>query len=441
MIRKQIILAVLLLLSLFQISSGQEMKSRSRWEILNTIRNEKFDIILPKVMRENNIDMWIHTIKQWKPDPLGVDLGVTNGYFTGYIIFTDTGDHRIERAVLGTSDELLKKTGAYDIYQRESSLREFVAERNPVRIGINMSNHIGVADGLSHTGYLKLINTLGSRFTDRIVPADKLIADFRSLRVSSEIRVFTQAADFNRSLLERALSNEVITPGVTTREDVAWWIQDQLLTNGMDSAFGLSMPGLIHSYTSSPEEYRKLEYILQRGDLLQFDLGVSYLNYGTDAKRHAYILRQNETDAPQEFKAAFEESLEIRNLIRKHLKPGKTGAELLEYLYRKVEEAGYVRQKIEDSVQDTELIEVNIGMHAVGNLGHDVGPSIWIDQPWRFNHVHRPTNLFSFEIFTYPTIKEWGGKKARIGIEDDAYFSKTGVEWLTPVNSGILLIK
>ena len=437
----RIVFAIIIILPTTGITVAQELNSRSRWETLNLIRNEKFDIILPQVMRDNNIDMWIHAFQQWKTDPLGIDLGVFNGYFSGYIVFTDRGNGRIERTVLGRHDVMLQMTGAYDTYMSPDDLKNFVSERNPQRIGINMSDKIAVANGLSHSEYLELDKVLGDTYSQRIVSAEKLIADFRSKRVSSEIRAFTKAADFGRRLLERALSNEVITPGVTTREDVGWWVQDQMLLHGMASSFGLSMPGLIHSYTASADEYRQTSYTIQRGDLMQFDLGVNLMNYGTDAKRHAYALRDGETDAPHEFKQAFEESLRIRDLIKKHLKPGKTGVETLEYLYRKIEEAGYVRQEIEDNVQDTDIIEVNIGMHSVGNLGHDIGPSIWIDQPWLIQFIHEPSNLFSLEIFTYPTIKEWGGKKARIGLEDDAVFSEQGVEWLYPVNDGILLIK
>lgn len=437
----QIVFAILIFFAATDVTDAQELNSRSRWETLNLIRNEKFDILLPQVMRDNNIGMWIHVFQQWKTDPMGIDLGVSNGYFSGYIVFTDTGNDRIERAILGRHDVLLQMTGAYDTFMSADDLKEFVSERDPQRIGINMSDKIAVANGLSHSGYRALLNALGDTYSQRIVSAEKLISDFRSKRVSSEIRVFTQAADFARRFLEQALSNEVITPGVTTREDVGWWVQDQMLFHGMVSSFGLSMPGLIHSYTSSAEEYRKTDYSIQRGDLMQFHLGVNLMNYGTDAKRHAYVLREGETDVPREFKQAFEESLRIRDLIKEHLKPGKTGVETLEYLYRKVEDAGYVRQEVEDRVQDTDIIEVNIGMHSVGNLGHDVGPSLWIDQPWRIQFILEPSNLFSFEIFTYPTIKEWGGKKARIGLEDDAVFSVHGVEWLYPVNDGVLLIK
>jgi Xaa-Pro aminopeptidase len=425
-------------LSCFEVLAQE---ARSRWQTSNLIRKDKFDIVLPQAMRNNSVDMWIHVIQQWKPDPLGLDLGVTNGYFSGYFVFSDRTGERVERAVLGRSDRLLQMCGAYDLFAPASDLNDFVAQRDPKRIAVNMSDKIGVADGLSHHSYLKLRKILGEKYANRLVSAEKLIADFRSKRVSSEIGAFTELADFARRTIERALSNNVITPGVTTREDVAWWVQDQLLARGMGSAFGFSMPSLIHSFASSESEYRRSDYIIQRGDVLQFDFGATMNNFGTDAKRHAYVLREGETNAPAELRRVFDEALAIRELIREHIGPGRTGAETLEFLYKKVEAAGFVRQEIEDNVTDTRITEVNIGCHSVGNLGHCVGPSIWIDHPWRLQFTLEPSQLFSFELFTYPTVAEWGGKKLRIGIEDDALLTEVGVEWLYPVNDGIILIK
>jgi len=198
-------------------------EARFRWERLNLIRKEKFDIILPKVMRENQIDMWIHVMREGNPDPLMLDLGGDRGYF----IFTDRGGDRIERTVLGGDEEILRETGVYDIFGSEDDLGKFVAERDPKRIAVNMSERWAIADSLSHTSYEKLITALGEKYSRRLVSADQLITDFRTRRIVSEIVEYGHLCEVTRQLIERALSNEVITPGVTTLEDVGWWFADQ----------------------------------------------------------------------------------------------------------------------------------------------------------------------------------------------------------------------
>ena len=63
-------------------------------DLMRLIRSEKFEVILPRVMRDNQIDMWIHM--KGAEDPLNFELGDSPGAY----IFTDRGDDRIERAVL-----------------------------------------------------------------------------------------------------------------------------------------------------------------------------------------------------------------------------------------------------------------------------------------------------------------------------------------------------
>ena len=90
---------------------------------------------------------------------------------------------------------------------------------------------------------------------------------------------------------------------------------------------------------------------------------------------------------------------------------------------------------------DTDKTEVIIGCHSVGNLGHGIGPSIAFFNPVRLTYELKPTNLLSIELFAYTAAPEWGGKKVRIPLEDDAIVTERGVEWLYPVNERILLIK
>ena len=155
MSRRPLAILAIALFVLASIAPAHAQEARRRWERMAQIRRDKFDYVLPEAMRENDIDMWITVVKEGAPDPLTEDLG--RGYVgsIGYYIFTDRGGDRIERAALGIGGYLLEENGAYDIVGG-SDLREFVAARDPQRIGINMSRAIGGADGLSHTSYEQL---------------------------------------------------------------------------------------------------------------------------------------------------------------------------------------------------------------------------------------------------------------------------------------------
>lgn len=417
---------------------AQAQEARRRWEMMAQIRRDKFDYILPEAMRENGIDMWITVMREGLHDPLYEDLG--RGYVggIGYYVFTDRGGDRIERAALGISGYLLEENGAYDIVTGSFDLRAFIAERDPEVIGVNMADSIGAADGLSHTMYGALVETLGSPYAARLVSAEKLISDFRSRRVATEIIAFGQAGEISRNIAERAFSNEVITPGVTTLEDVAWWMQDELLARGLGSSF--DMPSV---YITGPAgiEATSDDRIIQRGDLLMIDWGVGLMNFYTDVKRIAYVLRAGETAAPAGIQNAFEQALAVRDVIRRTIKPGGTAADMLEALSDEINRAGFTMMAEFNRPTDTPGTEVIIGCHSVGNLGHGIGPSIAWFNPTRLQYEIKPSNLFSIELFAYTAAEEWGGEKVRIPLEDDAVVTERGVEWLYPVNQRILLIK
>jgi len=414
-------------------------EAQRRWERMNQIRQEKFDLVLPEVMRENNVDMWITVNREGLEDPLTADFGrgYVGGY--GYYIFTDRGDGRIERAILGVGTALVEDNGAYDIIGSSDELKGFVEERNPQSIALNYSRNIGAADGLSHTAFQKLTEELGAELASRFVSAEKLASDFRSRRVASEIAAFAWAGEMSRNIAERAFSNEVITPGKTTLADVAWWMREQQFENSLDTSFG--MPSV---YITGADGFVALsdDHVIQRGDFLAIDWGVGYLNFYTDMKRHAYVLQEGETHLPDSMQKAFDNGRAVRDILKQNIKAGRTAGETYAILNQLINEAGFtVMENFNQPTDDPALIDVIIGCHSVGNLGHGIGPSIAWFNPERMTYTIQSSNLFSIELFAYTAIPEWGGKKLRIPLEDDAIVTDRGVEWLYPVNQEVLLIR
>ena len=424
--------------SVFIIPGLYAQEAYRRWRMMNEIRNDKFDLILPQVMRENNIDMWIITNKEGNFDPLYPDMGAGYTMQNGYYIFTDTGKPRIERVALGIDGGLLEGGGSYDYFGGEEELKDFVMKRDPKRIGLNMSKMIGGADGLSYTMYKHLAEVLGKKYEDRFVSAEKLASDFRSRRVATEISAFSEAGNYSYQIAERALSNEVITPGITTLEDVAWWMKEQLFKHNLESSFG--MPSV---YVTGPEgiEATSSDRIIQRGDILMLDWGVGLMNMYTDMKRMAYVLREGEKAVPASIQHAFDEAVKVREVIVRTIKPGVTAKQAMEDIYGALEKAGFVRMKEFNRPTAQNKTDVMIGCHSVGNWGHGIGPSIAHFNPVRLTYTIQPTNLLSIELFAYTAIPEWGGKKLRIPLEDDAVVSQRGVEWLYPINKKVQLIR
>ena len=421
------------------------LNARARFETLNLIRADKFDLILPGAMRDNNIDMWIHVIRLGNPDPLELDLGAEFGTF----VFTDRGGNHIERALLGGFGRGPGIREAYDILGSPSDLRAMVEERDPQNIAINMSSWLGVADGLSHTDYERINEELGP-YAERLVSSEQLITDFRVRRVEREIAAFSTAGEITRRLNERALSNEVITPGITTREDVAWWVQERLLELGLRSSFGISTPGIL--YSAAAENGRGRSNVIRRGDFLSYDMGIRYLNFGTDFKRHAYIMPEGETEIPDFIQHAWDRGYFARQIIKDNIKVGRTAGETLAHLAQVFEDLDYVYTPFTDvgredraiiaALEDDPRSGISIDCHTVGNTGNSevaVGPSFAPFRPDRAHVLIQPNNIFSLEFVVHTAIPN--GTRLAINFEDNAIVTEHGVEWLYPPNSRILIVR
>lgn len=431
---KLILLALILLL---MASPGYAQESYRRWRNTSQVLRDKLDLVLPEVMRENNIDMWIIMCREGNFDPMYRMLGEGYVGHNGYYIFTDRGGPRIERAVLGIDGYLLEMTKAYDYFGSESELKEFVDKRDPKRIGLNMSKDIGGADGLSYTGRMELAELLGKKYDARFVSAEKLYSDFRSRNTASGLAAFAEAGDYSYRIAERALSNEVITPGVTTLEDVAWWMKEELHRNNLESSFG--MPSI---YITGPEGIvaTSTDRIIQRGDILMLDWGVGLMNYYTDMKRMAYVLKEGEKEVPASIRHAFDQAVKVRDVVVQTIKPGVTAQQNEDNVYKALTAAGFSKIAFNKPNSD-EKTDVIIGCHSVGDWGHGTGPSIAFFNPAQLKYVVKPTNLLSIELFAYTPIPEWAGRKLRIPLEDDAVVTERGVEWVYPVNERVLVIK
>ncbi|MDG2375753.1 MAG: hypothetical protein P8M18_05320, partial [Woeseiaceae bacterium] len=227
------LIAALLLLIAFTISTNAQ-ESKQNYEIMKLIRQEKLDLILPDALRDNSVDMWIHVVESGRMDPLALDLGGWTEYRAWepvcYYVFTDRGGDRIERMILGGED----LDGFYDIEGSSHDLRALVEERNPDVIAINMSDSLGIANGLSHTSYLRLVDALGADLAERLVSAENVITDFRVRRVQREIAAFAHILEIQRQVMEAALKR--IEPGISTPGDIGWWAADRLLDQGISPA-------------------------------------------------------------------------------------------------------------------------------------------------------------------------------------------------------------
>jgi len=422
-------------------------------ELENRIRRAKFDQILPRVMRENGIDMWIHVVRPWTPDPLSFELGGNEGIF----IFTDRGGDRIERAVFagGVEDE-----DAYDIIDRPieelptfvdgviteqpggfetdylevrfDGVREFVAERDPRRIGVNYSDALGLAaasqgkpltDGLSHTDYTLLMSTLGETHAERVVSAEHLILDYLAGRVAEEIELNHQFGLISAANLDREFGK--VVPGVTQLREIE------------GNVFRRDPDGV--EYHASDED----PYVLQPGDVFTILHGAGNQIFYASLGGNAYLLREGETEAPPEIEKVWRAAAETRQILFDNISAGRTAGETLDLLIEKIEEAGYYYNPIDqfDPTADPTKTQVHLDLHAEGRSGL-VAPRISpLGSDWEREMTIPVLHTFTFEYMIHMPVPEWGkGKHIYIAFHDGAVVTEDGVAFPYPPDQGIRLI-
>lgn len=437
---KRIILISALLAVVLNGNEIAAQEARARYEMMKLIRKEKFDLILPGALRDSNVDMWIHVMQRGNPDALELDLGGNASWTVhdtlGFFIFTDRGGDRIERAVLGGNGD----RELYDIFGDEKDITEFVAARDPERIAVNYSDWQPSADGMSHSAYKRLVSFLGEKYADRLVSAEMVITLFRDRRVQTEIQAFAKLCEMQRQLMEETYRR--IVPGVTTPEDLGWWVQDQLMERGLISySSGPTAPG------------GRGSDVYERGQFLSWDLMLKYLNFGSDFKRNGYILREGETDVPAGIQHAWERGQQARRILKHTLKIGQTSGEALEIMIRSLENENYVYTPSADygtqyrdlvnALGDSDQSGFTLDFHAVGNTGNSEiaeGASI---APFRSARAHikiEPNHLFSFEFVINTWVPELG-RRMSINFEDNAIVTENGIEFLYPPNEKIIIIR
>jgi len=403
------------------------MKERS--DVINKILEQRLNRVVPELMRREEIDMWILIAQEYNEDPVLLTmLPATwqSARRTTIILFSLDPDKKaaekmaVSRYNIGffqTKWNPEENPGQWD------RLAEVIEERNPRKIGVNYSDTFALADGISHTNFTKLKNSLPPAFKNRIVSAENLAIGWLETRTPVEIAVYRHINRIAHSLIEEGLSEAAITPGVTTTSDLEWWWRERIRERKLTAWFHPSVSiqradGAENSFISNFSD-RPPDNVIQPGDLIHVDFGITYLRLNTDTQRHAYVLRPGETEAPAYLKKALKTGNRLQDILTTEFRTGRSGNEILKSALEKAKE---------------ENIKATIYTHPIGYHGHGAGPTIglWDQQagvPGKGDYPLYPNTAHSIELNAGIYIAEWG-KNIRIMLEEDAIFDGNRVEYI-----------
>ena len=423
----RLVIPVLVLLLWTPLVQAQPIKEETLQRMQRQIRDDKFDHVLPKAMRDHGVDMWIHVIRDRNPDPIARDLGGESGVF----VFTDRGGDRIERAILGGTDEALWGDEAYDLFVGEEGIEgdpgwqnvvgDFVAERDPQRIAVNFAKQNPLADGISHTDYETLVDALGEEYASRIVSAEGVIGDFVAGIVVGEIALVGYFGMLTMQTLDEEFAK--IEPGVTRLEE---------------------LDGNVFVRDPDGNEDNNNEYVLQRGDLITILNGAGEGWFVADLGGNGYVLQEDETELPPRVQRIWDHAMQVREILRANIRIGPTAGETLALLVEKIEEAGflYIDRDEYDPTLDPTKTQVHLDLHAQGRRDMDAPRISPLGGDWQRDMKLPLFHSFTLEYMVHMPVPEWGpGKHLYIAFHDGAIVTPRGIEFPYPPDPGIRLIR
>jgi len=440
--RKLRILAVLAL-ALVPASSRAQERPLGTLREQTALRQEwlrlRLERVLPRVMREQDVGMWIVPVREYNEDPVFWSLvsptTLAARRRTIYV-FCDRGPQRgVDRiAIGGTSQGGLYRVvrdanaaiGTAGAQRRPAEpfgpaqwtlLPPLVEECDPRTIAVNISAVHAFSDGLSAGEWEALQQALPPKYRERVVRRERLALDYIGERLPEMMPTYVQMQRQVHAIIGTAFSSTVITPGTTRTEDVVWWLRQRVNDLGLGTWFHPSVTvqrrGVEMADSTNP--------VILRGDVLHTDFGISALGLNTDTQHMGYVLLPGETDAPAGLQAALKRSNRLQDILLEELRPGATGNRVLA--------ATLARMRAEG-------LDGSVYTHPIGDHGHGAGTMIglWDRQegvPERGDVPVRPNTWFSSELQVTSKVPEWNGQPVRMAQEEEIWLDAAGARHWT----------
>ena len=400
---------------------------RARIAPENRLLTERLETLLPRLMAEADLDLWLVLNREYAEDPVYFTLVPQPSFAarrTTMLVFHRKADGSVDRLSvnrypLGPPYEAAWSGGNLD--EQWQALGRLIAEKNPRRIGVNVSRDWPVADGLTAALDRRLREVLPEGYEQRLVPAEKLVIRWLETRTPGELEVYPQIMAIARGVIAEGFSTRVITPGVTTTDDVAWYFRERFESMGLPIWFmpyvNIQRPGLA---CEEDTPFCGESGVIRPGDVLHTDVGICYLKLCTDTQEMAYVPKLGEDGVPEGLVRALATGNRWQDLLTAEFVSGRSGNEILERTRAAARAAGIVS---------------NTYTHPLGMFGHAPGPTIGMwDNPglvpvtgdWP---LHAST-VYAIEGNIKQRVPEWGSQWVQIKLEQGALFDGRRVVYL-----------
>jgi len=416
---------------------------------------QRLDTFLPPLMRKYGIDLWVVPMREYNEDPVFSAIVAPETFAarrrTIYVFFdkcaaagSAVSAACIEKIALGgttqggvfearTSQRAITGGGAVRGRQAElwgdeqwELLKTVIEERKPRVIGIDKSTVFAFTDGLSSGELEGMSRALGPAWTARFKDAERLPLDLIASRLPDEEAFFQKMTALVWEMTQTMFSATVVVPGKTRTSDLVWWWRQRVNDQGLGTWFQPSVD--VQRQGTAPLD---ADPIIQPGDVLHCDVGITVARLNTDTQHLAYVLKPGETAAPPGLTRALANANAMQDMTMEEIRPGRTGNEILQ--------AVLARMKAKN-------IDGTLYSHPIGLHGHGAGPLIGLldrqeGVPGRGDATVIPSMWFSIELQATTPVSEWGGQPVRMAQEEDAIVGADGkVRWALKRQDKLFLV-
>ena len=412
---------------------------REQAAIVDDILNDRINHLLPQLMEKTGIDLWVIISREYNEDPvLKTMLPATwlnARRRTMLVFYNDPFSKTFKKSAIArynVGDNIQASWDMKKFPDQWDALVNIITTLHPKKIGINTSTDFAHADGMVLTEYNTLVQKLNKAEQAKLVSAEPLAVAWLETRTEKEMQVYPQLINITHDIIKEGFSEKVITPGKTTSEDLVWWFRQKVNNLGLTTWFHPSVEiqrndsvsfDHLKAFTNADKD------VILPGDLLHVDFGITYLRLNTDVQEHAYVLQNNETDAPVFLRNAFAKANRLQDILTSAFAENKTGNQILHDALDQAKK---------------ENIKACIYTHPIGYHGHAAGPTIglWDQQngvPGSGDFPMHYNTCYSIELNAATFIKEWN-KEIRMMLEQDGYFEKNGFRYINGRQTALHLI-
>ena len=431
---------IIALLITTNLSSQEILLEKDRAVVVNNILKDRLNNLLPKLMDQSGIDMWVLISREYNEDPVlktMLPAEWLNARRRTIILFYRNKKNNIMDklavARYNFGDNILSAWDKEKQPVQWERLVELIQERNPEKIGLNFSTDFNISDGLDKTDYDEFMDYLPLDYQNKIVSAQKLSNLWIETRTDYEMKLYENIIDITHDIILEAFSNSVIKPGLTTTTDVEWWMRQKVTDLGLDTWFHPTVDiqrnselqqDHLHSFSDRPND-KTIIY----GDLLHCDFGVTYLRLNSDCQQIAYVMKESDIEIPEFLNKALQLGNNLQDILTNNFKYNLSGNEIL---IKSLDEA---KQK---------GLRPSIYTHPLGSYGHSSGPTIgmWDSQggvPGAGDYPLNYNTVYAIELNITIFISEWN-RDIKIMLEEAGFFGNKGFRYVNNRQTKIIEI-